>query len=102
MARRQIGAGIVLAMNDNDQTITQRIKELEGRALKARLEAMKIVATLLAKESSLLAEPRSNTNHKGDLAVLRAQYDRLAKMADEAQALIDKLQAEEHDRKYHR
>jgi hypothetical protein len=63
---------------------------------------MKIAATLLAKESSLLAEPRSNANHKGDLAVLRAQYDRLAKTADDAQALIDKLQAEEHDRKYHR
>jgi hypothetical protein len=94
-----------LAMNDNDQTLTQRIKDLEGAAKKVRLEAMQIAATLLTKENALLAGTRANPNHpdhKGDLAALRARYEGLVKTADDTQAMIDKLQAEEHDKKYHR
>jgi hypothetical protein len=93
-------------MNDNDQTtLAQRIKELEGAARKIRLEAMQIAATLLTKENALLAGTRANPNHpdhKGDLAVLRARYSGLVKTAEDTQAMIDKLQAEEHDKKYHR
>ena len=90
-------------MNDNDQAIAQRIKELEGAARKTRLEAMQIAATLLTKENALLAGVGSNhADHKGDVAALRARYEGLVKKAEEEQALIDKLQAEEHDRKYHR
>jgi hypothetical protein len=98
----RIGAGTIVAMKDNEQTIAQRIKELEGAARKARLEAMQIAATLLMKENALLAEPRANSNDKGDIAALRARYAGLVKMADDTQALIDKLHAEEHDTKYHR
>jgi hypothetical protein len=96
------GAEIIVAMTDNEQNIAQRIKELEGAARKARLEAMQIAASLLMKENALLAEPRANSNDKGDIAALRARYTGLVKMAEETQALIDKLHAEEHDTKYHR
>jgi hypothetical protein len=97
-----IGAGIVLAMNDNDQTIAQRLAALEGAVRKARLEAMQLAATLLMKENALLAEPLANSNDKGDIAALRARYAGLVKSADDTQALIDKLHAEEHTPKYHR
>jgi hypothetical protein len=52
------GAGTIVAMKDNEQSIAQRIKDLEGAARKARLEAMQIAASLLMKENALLAEPR--------------------------------------------
>jgi hypothetical protein len=96
------GAGTIVAMKDNEQTIAQRIKELEDAARKARLEAMQIAATLLMKENALLAEPRGNSTDKGDIAALRARYTGLVKMAEDTQAVIDKLHAEEHDTKYHR
>jgi len=97
------GAGTLVAMKDNnEQTIAQRIKELEAAVRKARLEAMQLAASLLMKENALLAEPRGNSSDKGDIAALRARYTGLAKMAEETQALIDKLHAEEHDTKYHR
>jgi hypothetical protein len=96
------GAGTFVAMKDNEQSIAQRIKELEGAASKARLEAMQIAASLLMKENALLAEPRANSGDKGDIAALRARYTGLVKMAEETQAIIDKLHAEEHTTKYHR
>ena len=89
-------------MNDNDQTIAQRIATLEGAVRKARLEAMQLAATLLMKENALLAEPRNNSNDKGAVAALRARDSGLVSAADEPQALIDKLHAEEHTQKYHR
>jgi len=92
-------------MNDNDQTLVQRITALEGAARKARLEAMQIAATILTKETALLAGTRASPNHPdhtADLAALRARYEGLVRVADDAQALIDTLQADEHDRKYHR
>src|SRR5258708_38111006 len=90
------GAGTIVAMTDNEQTIAQRIKELEDAARKARLEAMQIAASLLMKENALLAEPRANSNDKGDIAALRARYTGLAQMADGTPALIHKPHAEQH------
>ena len=93
------------AMNDNAQDISHRIKELEGAVRKARIEAMKLAATLLTKENALLAGTRASPNHpdhKGDLAALRARYEGLVRMADDTQATLEKLQAEEHSQKYHR
>jgi hypothetical protein len=98
----RIGAGTIVAMKDNEQSITQRIKELEGAARKARLEAMQIAASLLMKENALLAEPRANSNDKGDIAALRARYTGLVRLAEDTQAIIDKLHAEEHATKYDR
>jgi len=90
-------------MNDNTQDITQRIKELEGAVRKARIEAMQLAATLLTKENALLAGTRANhPDHKGDLAAIRARYEGLVRMADDTQATLEKLQVEEHSRKYHR
>jgi hypothetical protein len=90
-------------MNDNQQPLEQRIKELEGAVRKARLEAMQVAAMLLTKENALLAGTNPNhPDHRGDLGTLRARYAGLVKTAEEAQSLIDKMQAEEHDRKYHR
>ena len=88
-------------MTDTDQTLAQRIKELEGAARKARLEAMQVGALLLAKENALVAGTVANhPHHKGDLAALRARYEGLVKKADDAQALVDRMQAEEYDKKY--
>ena len=44
----------------------------------------------------------NHPDHKGDLAALRARYEGLVRMADDTQATLDKLQAEEHSQKYHR
>ena len=78
-------------MNDNAQDISHRIKELEGAVRKARIEAMKLAATLLTKENALLAGTRASPNHpdhKGDLAALRARYEGLVRMADDTQATL--------------
>jgi hypothetical protein len=96
------GAGTNVAMKEDEKTLAQRIKELEAAASKARMEAMQIAASLLMKENALLAEPRGNSSDKGDIATLRARYSGLVKMAEETQAVIDKLHAEEHTTKYHR
>ncbi len=84
------------------KAIGERIKELEGAAQKARLEAMQLAATLLTKENALLAGPGANADPSGDLAALRARYEMLVRVADDAQAQIDRLHAEEHDAKYYR
>ena len=42
----------------------------------------------------------NHPNHKGDLAALRARYEGLVKIADDAQAQIDHMQAEEYDKNY--
>jgi hypothetical protein len=96
-SERQLGN--MRAMAD-EKTIAGRIKELQGSAQKARLEAMQVAARLLAKESSELA--RSNTYQAGERAALKARYDMLVRMADDAQAQLDRLHAEHHDVKYYR
>ena len=89
-------------MNDSEQTIVQRIKVLEGAVRKARLEAMQLAAKLLMKENDLLADKLTNSTKTGDIAALRARYEGLVRMADDTQAQIDRLHAEEHSQKYHR
>jgi hypothetical protein len=84
----------------DEKTIAGRIKDLESTAQKARLEAMQVAAKLLATQSSELA--RSNSDQSGEQAVLKARYDMLVRMADDAQAQIDRLHAEQHDVKYYR
>lgn len=86
-------------MADED-TIARRIKELEATAQKARLEAMQVAAKLLARQSAEFG--RSNGEPSGEQAALKARYDMLARMADDAQAQIDRLHAEHHDVKYYR
>ena len=87
---------------DNGQGHAKRIQELEGAARKARLEAMQLAATILTKSDALLAGAPSNDNREAELAALKARYQGLVKVAEEAQALIDRFEAEEHTRKYHR
>ena len=89
-------------MNDNEQAIALRIKELEGSAQKARLEAMQVAATLLTTETAALAASRANADRSGDVATLQARYDMLVRLADDAQVTIDRLQAERHEVKYYR
>jgi hypothetical protein len=89
-------------MNDNQRTTTQRIKDLEDAAQKARLEAIQIAAKILSKENAVLAGTLAKPNHNDEFAALRTRYAVLVKTADDAQALIDRLQAEDHDTKYHR
>jgi hypothetical protein len=88
-------------MND-ERTTTQRLKDLEDAARKTRLEAIQLAARILTRENSLLAGTIAKPNRDDDLAALRTRYAVLVKTAEETQALIDKLQAEEHDTKYHR
>jgi len=94
-------------MNDNEQKVARRIQELEGAVRKARLEAMQLGAQLLTKSNALLSGAPAGSNastasREVELAALRARYEGLVKVADDAQALIDNLQAQEHERKYHR
>ena len=92
-------------MNDNQQTLEQRIKELEGAVRKARIEAMQLAARLLTKENALLAGTRASPNHPDHRAIsprCGPATRGWCSMAEEAQATLDKLQAEEHSQKYHR
>ena len=89
-------------MTDSTQKVTKRIEELQGAARKARLEAMQLAAKLLTTSNSELAGSPTNAHREGELAALRARYQGLVKIADAAQAQIDRLQAEEHERKYYR
>jgi hypothetical protein len=79
-------------MNDNEPTIEQRIKLLEAAAQKARLEAIDVAGRLLART---LPYP----NYVDDFAALQMRYAALTKIANEAQAVIDRLLAEALNRK---
>lgn len=89
-------------MTPSEKSIADRIKELEGTAQKARLEAMQAAALLLTKETALMSGARSNADSSGEIAALKARYDMLKRVADDAQAQIDKLHADHHDVKYYR
>ena len=86
-------------MSESVHKVTRRIEELQGAARKARLEAMQLAAKLLTTSNSELAGSPTNAHRVGELAALRARYEGLVKIADEAQAQIYRLQAEEHQRK---
>jgi hypothetical protein len=89
-------------MSEGVHKLTKRIEELQGAARKARLEAMQLAAKLLTTSNAELSGAQTNTPREGELAALRARYEGLVKIAEEAQAQIDRLQAEEHERKYYR
>ena len=74
-------------MNDNEPTIEQRIKVLEAAAQKARLGAIDVAGRLLART---LPYP----NYKDDFVALEKRYAALTKIANEAQAVVDRLLAE--------
>ena len=74
-------------MNDNEPTIEQRIKVLEDAAQNVRQEAIDVAGKLLART---LAYP----NYEDDFVALEARYAALTKIANEAQAVIDRLLAE--------
>jgi hypothetical protein len=90
------------AMSEAVQKVTKRIEELQGAARKARLEAMQLAAKLLTASNAELSGMPTNAPRDGELAALRARYEGLVKIADEAQTQIDRLQAEEHERRYYR
>lgn len=80
----------------------KRLKELENSAQQTRLEAMRVGAELLAKMDAHLANEGIETAQTGELAALKAHHEMLMRLADDAQAKIDKLHAELHDLKYYR
>jgi hypothetical protein len=90
------------AMTPSEKSIADRIKELEGSAQKARLEAMQVAAMLLTKETARMGGARPNADSSGDIAALKARYDMLKRVADDAQSQLDKLHADHHDVKYYR
>jgi hypothetical protein len=94
--------GSISVMSATVQNLTKRIEELQGAARKARLEAMQLAARLLTTSNSELAGAPTNAHREGELTALRVRYEGLVKIADEAQIQIDRLQAEEHERKYYR
>ncbi len=89
-------------MSDSSQRLANRIEELQGAARKARLEAMHLAAKLLATSNAELAGTQTNAHRAGELAALRARYEGMIKIADEAQVQIDRMQADEHEHKYYR
>jgi hypothetical protein len=89
-------------MTPSEKNIADRIKELEASAQKARLEAMQVAAMLLTRETARMGGARANSDPSGDIAALKARYDMLKRVADDAQAQLDKLHADHHDVKYYR
>ena len=83
------------AMSEIVQKLTRRIEELQGAAIFLAADASSFA-------NAELAGSPTNAPRQGELAALRARYEGLVKIADEAQAQIDRLQAEEHERKYYR
>jgi predicted RNase H-like nuclease (RuvC/YqgF family) len=94
--------GSMSVMSETVQKLAKRIEELQGAARKARLEAMQLAAKLLTTSNSELAGAPTNAHREGELTALRVRYEGLVKIAEEAQTQIDRLQAEEHERKYYR
>ena len=94
--------GSMSVMSETVQKLSKRIQELQGAARKARLEAMQLAAKLLTTSNSELAGAPTNAHREGELTALRVRYEGLVKIAEEAQTQIDRLQAEEHERKYYR
>lgn len=94
--------GSMSVMIETVTKLTKRIEELQGAARKARLEAMQLAAKLLTTSNSELAGAPTNAHREGELTALRIRYEGLVKIAEEAQTQIDRLQAEEHERKYYR
>jgi predicted RNase H-like nuclease (RuvC/YqgF family) len=94
--------GSISVMSETVQKLTKRIEELQGAARKARLEAMQLAAKLLTTSNSELAGAPTNAHREGELMALRVRYEGLVKIAEDAQTQIDRLQAEEHERKYYR
>jgi hypothetical protein len=94
--------GSMSVMSETVQKLTKRIEELQGAARKARLEAMQLAAKLLTTSNAELAGAPTNGHREGELTALRVRYEGLVKIAEEAQTQIDRLQAEEHERKYYR
>jgi predicted RNase H-like nuclease (RuvC/YqgF family) len=94
--------GSMSLMSETVQKLSKRIEELQGAARKARLEAMQLAARLLTTSNSELAGAPTNAHREGELTALRVRYEGLVKIAEEAQTQIDRLQAEEHERKYYR
>lgn len=94
--------GSMSVMSETVQKLNKRIEELQGAARKARLEAMQLAAKLLTTSNSELAGAPTNAHREGELTALRVRYEGLVKIAEEAQTQIDRLQAEEHERKYYR
>jgi predicted RNase H-like nuclease (RuvC/YqgF family) len=94
--------GSMSLMSETVQKLSKRIEELQGAARKARLEAMQLAAKLLTTSNSELAGAPTNAHREGELTALRVRYEGLVKIAEEAQTQIDRLQAEEHERKYYR
>jgi hypothetical protein len=76
--------GRIIAMNDNELTIEQRIKMLEAAAQKARLEAIDVAGRLLARRYPIQIMRMT----------LEKRYATLTKIANEAQTVIDRLLAE--------
>jgi hypothetical protein len=82
------GAGSrITARNDNEPTIEQRIKVLEAAVQEVRLEAIDVAGRLLARTLP-------NPNYEDDFVALEMRYAVLTKIANEAQAVIDRLLAE--------
>ena len=74
-------------MNDNEPTTEQSIKVLEAAVQEVRLEAIDVAGRLLART---LPHP----NYEDDFVALEMRYAALTKIANEAQAVIDRLLAE--------
>jgi hypothetical protein len=79
--------------------VTKRIEELQGAARKARLEAMQLAAKLLTTSNCRAGGFADQHAARRRARRVASPLEGLVKIADEAQAQIDRLQAEEHERK---
>ena len=80
--------------------LERRIGELEAAAQRTRLEAMRLAALILTRMDEALAAMTVETVNTEELAVLQVQHASLVKKAEDLQAKIDRLRADEYDQAY--
>jgi hypothetical protein len=70
---------------------------LEETAHRTRLEAMRLAALILTKMDNALAAMTVEVVNTDDLAVLQVQHASLIQKAEDLQAKIDHLRADEYE-----
>lgn len=80
--------------------LERRIGDLEAAAQRTRLEAMRLAALILTRMDEALAAMTVEVVNTEELAVLQIQHASLVKKAEDLQAKIDRLRADEYDQAY--
>jgi hypothetical protein len=87
-------------LNEPPQNLERRIRELEDTAQTTRLEAMRLAASIITKMDEALVTMTVEAVNTENLSVLQLRHASLMKKAEDLQAKIDRLRADQYDRAY--